>query len=61
MDAGSDKREEYLLEIGSEELPATFVPIGCRQLDKGIRELLEKEKIPFKSLKTYGTPRRLAV
>jgi len=56
-----DKHEDFLLEIGSEELPATFVPIGCQNLEKGIRQLLESEGIAFKSIKTYGTPRRLAV
>src|SRR5262249_25970203 len=56
-----EQKEDYLLEIGSEELPATFVPIGCQNLEKGIRNLLEKEGIIFKSIKTYGTPRRIAV
>lgn len=52
---------DFLLEIGSEELPATFVPIGLTNLEKDIKQLLEKEIIPYKSLKTYGTPRRLAI
>ena len=56
-----DKQEDFLLEIGSEELPATFVPIGCANLEKGMRQLLEKEGIHFKNIKTYGTPRRIAV
>ena len=60
-EASPDKREDYLLEIGSEELPATFVPLGCHHLENGIRNLLEKENLAFKSIKSYGTPRRLAV
>ncbi len=52
---------DFLLEIGSEELPATFVPIGLASLEKQLKQLLEKENIPFKQLKSYGTPRRLAV
>lgn len=55
------KTEDFLLEIGSEELPATFVPIGCQNLEKGIKNLLEKEGISFKSIRSYGTPRRIAV
>lgn len=53
--------EDYLLEIGSEELPATFVPIGLKNLEKSIRELLKKEGISYRDLSVYGTPRRLAV
>lgn len=53
--------EDFLLEIGSEELPALFVDIGMQNLEKLIRQLLEKEAIPFKQLSVYGTPRRLAV
>lgn len=56
-----DQTEDFLLEIGSEELPAAFVPLGCAHLEKAMRELLNKEGIPFKNLKTYGTPRRLSI
>lgn len=61
LNADPAEQEDYLLEIGSEELPATFVPIGCANLEKAMRNLLQKENIPFQSIKTYGTPRRLAV
>lgn len=57
----ADDKEDFLLEIGSEELPSTFVTIGCNNLEKSMKALLEKEGIPYKSLKTMGTPRRLAV
>ena len=53
--------EDFLLEIGSEELPALFVPLGMQNLEKNVRALLQEEKIPFKSIKTYGTPRRLSI
>lgn len=59
--ASPSEKEDFLLEIGSEELPATFVPIGCANLERGIKQLLDKEGISYKSIKTYGTPRRLAV
>lgn len=57
----SDDREDFLLEIGSEELPATFVTIGAENLEKDMRRLLEKEEIPFDRISTYATPRRLAI
>lgn len=53
--------EDFVLEIGSEELPATFVTIGCQNLEKLFKDFLKEEKIPFESLIVYGTPRRLSV
>ncbi|MBI3236164.1 MAG: glycine--tRNA ligase subunit beta, partial [Chlamydiales bacterium] len=55
------KSENFLLEIGSEQLPATFVPIGSAQLEKGISKLLTDHKLPFGKIQVFGTPRRLAV
>lgn len=57
----SDDREDFLLEIGSEELPAEFVTIGSRNLEANIRSLLDAEGIRYDRIKTYATPRRLAV
>ncbi len=51
--------QDYVLEVGSEELPASFVTIGCRNLEMLLRKMLEKEGIPFESIVMYGTPRRL--
>lgn len=53
-------RADYLIEIGSEELPATFVPIGCANLEKALKLLFKNEEIPFESIQTYGTPRRIS-
>lgn len=57
----ADKRRDFLLEIGSEQLPATFVPIGQQNLERAIKTLLEKENLPFNRITSYATPRRLAV
>lgn len=59
LKATPQQKEDFVLEIGSEELPATFVPIGCSGLEKGLKQLLEKEGIAFDRIETYGTPRRL--
>jgi len=53
-------KEDFVLEIGSEELPASFVDIGCANLKKAIEKLLDKEGLTFTNLNVYGTPRRLA-
>lgn len=55
------KRQDFLLEIGSEQLPATFIPIGCRNLEKALRQLLEGQQIAFEGMQTFGTPQRLAI
>ncbi|MBU0687235.1 MAG: glycine--tRNA ligase subunit beta [Candidatus Margulisbacteria bacterium] len=50
-----------MLEIGTEEIPARFIP----EMLKNIKELMEKElvelKLTYASLSTYGTPRRLVL
>lgn len=61
MHAAVDKEEDFLLEIGSEELPSTFVPIGMKNLEKVIKQFLEKEKISYETIHFYGTPRRLSM
>lgn len=55
------KSGDFLLEIGSEELPATFVPVGMANLEKALKQLLDKESLSFSKLEVFGTPRRLAI
>lgn len=55
------QKAPFLLEIGTEELPATFVPIGIKNLEQAIKTLLTKESITFKSMRAVGAPRRLAL
>jgi glycyl-tRNA synthetase len=55
------EKQDFLLEIGSEELPATFVPIGVDQLKRHLEHLLKENHITYDALSTFGTPRRLAV
>ncbi len=61
MPSITTEKEDYILEIGSEELPATFVPIGMKNLKRAIGDLLKKEDIPYDDIIAYGTPRRLAI
>jgi glycyl-tRNA synthetase len=58
--ADPSRSDDFLLEIGSEELPATFVPIGMRNLYTGLLRLLEELGLPHGGIDIYGTPRRLA-
>ncbi|MES2198672.1 MAG: glycine--tRNA ligase subunit beta [Chlamydiota bacterium] len=55
------KKRNFLLEIGSEELPATFIPIGMKELERSFTQLLTQANLPFEKISTYGTPQRLAI
>ncbi|MFN7679195.1 MAG: glycine--tRNA ligase subunit beta [Cyanobacteriota bacterium] len=51
----------FLLEIGTEELPADFVRLALPQLEHQLQEDLAALRLPHTSLRAMGTPRRLAV
>lgn len=53
--------KELIFEIGTEEMPAGFLPLALRELELRFRTWLEEEKIEYKDLKTMGTPRRLSL
>ncbi len=52
---------DYLLEIGTEEIPAKFMPTALEQLKKFAKERIEERRISFGSIQTMGTPRRMAL
>ena len=53
--------KELLLEIGTEEIPAGFVPQALVDLESIVRKELEASRIDFDGMKTLGTPRRLVL
>lgn len=53
------RREDFLLEIGCEQLPATFVPIGMQNLETILRNLFKEHNLAFENIHVFGTPRRL--
>ncbi|AFZ46631.1 glycyl-tRNA synthetase beta chain [Cyanobacterium stanieri PCC 7202] len=52
---------DFLLEIGTEELPASFVDSAIAQWQEKIKNHLESEYLQPEKINIYGTPRRLAV
>ncbi|MGN1400764.1 MAG: glycine--tRNA ligase subunit beta [Bacillus sp. (in: firmicutes)] len=54
-------KKDLLLEIGLEELPARFVSDSIAQLASKMEAWLTDNKIGYSEIKTYSTPRRLAV
>ena len=53
--------KELFLEIGTEEIPAVFLPPALEQLEKMTETLFQNHRIAFSGLKTLGTPRRLVL
>ncbi|WP_293837857.1 glycine--tRNA ligase subunit beta [uncultured Phascolarctobacterium sp.] len=51
--------EKLLFEIGTEEIPAKFMPNILAQLKELAEKKMAELRIPFESVKTYGTPRRM--
>lgn len=51
----------FLLEVGTEELPADFVNDAIRQWKERIPKSLDTELLTPAAIEFYGTPRRLAV
>lgn len=50
----------YLLEIGTEELPADFVPEAQDRLKNLLSQALEDANLSFDRIECLGTPRRIA-
>ena len=50
---------DLLLEIGTEELPATYIEPALEQMEGATKKLFSEERIAFEEIKTYATPRRL--
>uniref|UniRef100_A0A7C5AKM5 Glycine--tRNA ligase beta subunit n=1 Tax=Desulfobacca acetoxidans TaxID=60893 RepID=A0A7C5AKM5_9BACT len=52
---------EFLLEIGTEEIPARFIPPVLEEMAVTFRKRLEQERISVGEIITWGTPRRLTL
>jgi glycyl-tRNA synthetase beta chain len=52
---------ELLLEIGTEEIPARFVPPVLEEMAASFRKMLDQELIAVGEILTWGTPRRLGL
>lgn len=50
-----------LLEIGTEEIPSRFLPDAIAKLKENAEKIFSEYRLLFRSLKTYATPRRIAL
>ena len=52
---------KYLLEIGTEEIPARFLPNILEEYKKIFEVTLEEHRIAYDNVSTYATPRRVCI
>jgi glycyl-tRNA synthetase beta chain len=52
---------DFLLEIGTEEMPARMIAGAQEELQRRVNDLLERERLPATGVSSFDTPRRLAV
>jgi glycyl-tRNA synthetase beta chain len=50
---------EFILEIGTEEMPARFVPRLAAELEQAVARMLGEAMIDNEGVRTYATPRRI--
>src|SRR6185369_5049822 len=52
---------DFLLEIGTDEIPARMIQDASQELQKRVEERLSKTSLPYKKVTRTETPRRLAL
>ncbi len=51
----------FLCEIGTEEIPAGYIPSIIKDLEKIFKQKLQENRISFTGIEAFATPRRLVV
>ena len=51
--------EKLLFEIGTEEIPAKFMPGILAQLKELAEKKMDELRIPYEAVRVFGTPRRM--
>jgi len=52
---------DFLLEIGTEEIPARMIDAASRELKQRVTDLLKRERLTSGEVVAFDTPRRLSV
>ena len=53
--------KDFLLEIGTEEIPSGFIANALKDMKNLINKELETLRIGFGQIQAFGTPRRLVL
>jgi len=56
-----DAVRDAVLEIGTEEIPARFMPDALEQIEREGGRLLSEERVAHGTVRAFGTPRRLVL
>ncbi|MCZ6530544.1 MAG: glycine--tRNA ligase subunit beta [Chloroflexi bacterium] len=56
---GPDRRSAFILEVGTEELPASDQIVALEQLENSIESMLTATRLEHGPIRVMGTPRRL--
>ncbi len=52
---------ELLLEIGTEEIPSTYIPETLKQSKELAEKMLQENRISYREVRCLGTPRRIVL
>ncbi len=52
---------ELFLELGTEEIPAGFIPRALNDIERLLCQELDNARISYGAIRTFATPRRLAI
>ncbi|MEA3545967.1 MAG: glycine--tRNA ligase subunit beta [Thermodesulfobacteriota bacterium] len=52
---------ELFLELGTEEIPAGFIPLALQDIQQQLSQELDRARISYGEIRTLATPRRLVV
>lgn len=55
------KNANFLCEIGTEEIPAGYIPVAAASLKNIMTERFTEARIDFSGIEVYATPRRFAI
>jgi len=61
LEDNTERNPQLLLEIGTEEIPARFLPEAIEKLRANAEKLFSEYAIDVKSIRTCATPRRLSL
>ena len=53
--------KNVLLEIGTEEIPSSYIAPALEQMQKFVNDMLTEKMVSFGEIKTFATPRRLVL
>jgi glycyl-tRNA synthetase len=57
----NEDRLDFLLEIGTEEIPSSYIEPAMKQIEESVKNILTKNRLDFGKISVIGTPRRMVL